>query len=767
MRKITKLGIYLNTTILSCSVATAAYRIDNIQVIGNKRVETATIHNYVGLKIGDEFTQEKQNKAIKDLYLTSFFDKIDVDYDHGKLIIKVDENKFISKVEIKGNSKIKTDLINKELLTRAGESLTASSLRIDVERIKELYKRSGRFTSTVEAKVTKLDDNRVKVTFDIAEGPKTLVKNIYFVGNENYTNSELRSIILTKQTGLIGIFSSNDNYEPERIEYDKELIKGFYESVGFANVRVLSASAELSPLKEYFTITYSIDEGEKYNFGQTTIDSKIQNIDANSISKYVNIKQGSLYNAKILDKATQDVSNELAAHGYPDVDVRAEKNIIEATKLVDIKIVIDRAEKVYINQINIAGNVKTEDKVIRREFKIAEGDLFNRERIEKGEQNIRNLDYFEKLNTNIAPTSIRDRYDLDVSVEEKSTSSIALDVGYNTSGGIFTRLGFTERNLVGTGRYLDLGVQVGKQNTNFTGGITEPYFMDKDVALSGRFFRNHSGRGGGFGEADQSYTLNSIGFTPSIEYNIKEDLSHNIEYTIKKDHLIPSKNKSDGRFLNEQKGKFTTSAIGQTITYDQLDSRVLPKKGYIISGSQELAGIGGDNKYLKHEIDSKYYYSVLNNKLTLKLAASVGDIEGIMSKAVRISDRFNKGDETLRGFENGGLGPRDKQTRESLGGQRFYTLSAELNFPLGLPQDLDVTGAAFIDAGNVFDIKAKKNTNYDKNQYYNSKKIRASVGAGFIWITRLAPIRIDYAIPIRKEKYDKKQNLHIRFSTRL
>lgn len=756
--------IALLTTTMLCTNEVLAEQINKINIQGNKRVELSTVESYLGFKIGDEYTLPKQNEAIKSLYSTSLFEKITIKFVNGNLMVEVQETPFVSKIEFRGNSKMKSAMLSKELLSQSGESLSKAKVQSDIEKIKEIYKRSGRFSVRVDAKVESQTTDRVKIIFDISEGPKTGVRRIYFSGNENYRDNELRSIILTKESRWFRFLETSDTYDPDRIEYDKELLKDFYQSVGFADFHVISATAELAPTKEYFTISYSVEEGEKYNFGEIAIDNKLANVDPTLFEKFITVKTGQTFNMRALDKIAEKIAGELASLGYPQVNVYPDAIPDNKEKLVAIKFVIDKADKIFINQINIEGNLKTEDKVIRREFKIAEGDIFNRSYIEKGEQNLRNLDYFEKISTKIAPTDKKDKYNINIDVQEKSTSSIGFDVGYNTAGGAFGRVSFLERNLVGSGKLVNAGVQMSKKNTNYYAGLTEPHFLDKDLSLGGNVFKNHSGKSSGWGQTEQNYTLNSVGFTTSLGYDLREDLSHDIEHTIKRDELRgPSA--SSSRFMIEQMGKFTTSEIGHSLTYDRTDSRIVPKNGYLISGTQKYAGVGGNNKYLKHELDTKYFKSFINNKLTLKLAGTAGDIRGVSGKAVRISDRYNLGDYSLRGFAGGGVGPRDKRTEEGLGGQQYYSFSTELNFPIGLPEEFNVTGALFSDIGSVWGVKLGSKSNYSKEEFYNDKSLRASVGFGFLWITRFAPIRVDWGFPVKKKKYDDTQRFHIKFST--
>jgi outer membrane protein insertion porin family len=747
------LGIFSN--------AFADGKISKIIVDGNQIIEISTIKEYSGFHEGQNYSLESQSEAIKRMYETSLFEDISINFNDGILKIFVKETSFVSKVSFVGNSKIKSSMLANEISTVAGESLRKAKLRGDVEKIKEMYKRSGRFSVDVKSKIENKGDNAVNVIFQITEGPKTGVESIYFAGNAHYSNSELRSIIMTKESKWFRFLDTNDTYDPDRIEYDKHLLSKFYNSVGFADFSIISVTADLLPTKEGFVLTYSIDEGDKYQFANITVNNKLSNVKTSEVEKFITQRKGETFNLGSMESICEKISDYLGAHGYPQVEVYPDLHPNREARSVDVVIVVDNADKIFIDKININGNLKTEDHVIRRQLKIQEGDIYNRIKIEKGEQNIRNLDYFDKLLLNISPTSKKDRYDINIDVEEKSTSSIGLDLGYNTSGGPFARVSFLERNLLGTGKYLNAGVQVGKQSTSYYGGITDPNFLDKDLSLGVNLFKNHDGKGSGFGNGEQKYSKDSLGAKTSVGYDITDDLFHEVDYLIKRDRLSGESN-SGSIYIQEQMGKFITSAIGQNLIYDQTDSRVLPKNGYLLSGSQEFAGVGGNTKYLKNEIEGKYFKSFVENKYTVKLSAHAGYIYGLSGQKVRISDRFNLGDYSLRGFSFGGVGPRDKVTKEGLGGQKYYTLSSELNFPVGLPEEFNVTGAVFTDAGSLWDADSKASTDQG---FYNDKAIRASVGFGFIWVTKIAPIRVDWAFPVKKEKYDETQTFHIKFST--
>lgn len=754
------------TSILTCNVAIAAERINQIVVDGNERVEKSTILNYLSLHVGDEYTSAKQNEAIRSLYATSLFENIQISCNGGRLVVTVQETAFVSSVAFNGNNKIKSGILSKEILTHGGDSLSRAKIQADVDQILEIYKKSGRYSVSVEPQIEKLGSHRVKVIFNITEGPKTAVRNIYFVGNENYRSTELRNIIMSKQSAWYKFLDTNDTYDPDRMEYDKELLKTFYHSVGFADAQVLSATAELSPTKEYFTLTYSVEEGAKYNLGKIEVLNKIGDIDTKVVERMVKVKSGKVFNMTELEEIAEKITEALSNKGYPQVSVTPELSKNRETQKVDVTFVIERADKAFIHKINITGNLKTADKVIRRAFRIEEGDVFNRSRIQKGERALRNLDYFEKVGIRMTPLPNAGKYNLDVEVEEKSTASIGFDLGYNSSEGPFGQISFMERNLLGTGKYLSAGIHKSKTAINYSIGLTDPHFMDRDLSVGATIFNSKSGSSGtgGFGESGQPYSQDTLGTRFTVGYELGEDLTHDLGYTIKRDHLKVSRDTSS-IFLLEQTGKFTTSAVSHELTYDHLDSRVVPKNGYIISGSQEYAGVGGDNHYLKNELDGKVFKSFFSNKLTLKVAGEVGVINGTQGHSVRISDRFKVGDSNLRGFSPGGIGPRIKGTKEGLGGQKKWTVTTELNFPVGLPEDMNVTGAAFVDVGALWDFDVKKGSIYNKDDVYNEKTPRVGAGVGFLWITRIAPIRVDWALPIKKKKYDETQHWHIRMST--
>ncbi len=754
-------SLLLSSSILS-SMPAFAEKIKDIDVSGNERIEKETIINYISLKINQEFEQKQLLESVKELYKTDLFNDVSLKFNNGVLRVYVKETPLVTKVQFSGNSRIKTSVLSKEIHSHQGSSLRNSDVKLDVEKIREIYRKSGRYAVNVSSKIENIGNNRVKLIFEISEGPKTGIRYINFVGNKNYKDSELRSVIITKQSAWFRFMDSSDTYDPDRVEYDKYLMRRFYNSIGYADFRIISAIAELSPTRENFTLTYTIEEGDQYTYGDVGIESNIKEINPEQFLGLITLKKGKIYNACELEAISELINDRLADMGYTGAVIYPEEKKDKNNKVISIKYIIEKASKTYLDKININGNLKTRDSVIRRQFKISEGDLFNRTAINDGEKNIRNLDYFETVAVDVEQSpSGNNKADVNINVEEKSTSSIQFEVGYNSMEGPVGRINFIERNLIGTGRYLTAGVDKYRKKIATHAGITDPYFMDKELLAGFSVFNVNAQSGSG----DMPYSIKSLGGNIRFGYEVATDLRHDLFYTLKKDQIGGGTRNSTSIFIREQYGTMHTSSIANSLTYDQLDSAVVPKNGYIVSFTETDAGLGGDNKYMKHEADFKVFKSFFNNAYTVKVAVDVGQIHGFGGKKVRISDRTNLGDYTFRGFAAAGLGPRVKETKEALGGQKYYTVSTELLFPIGLPKEFNVSGALFTDIGSLWDFDVINPNNYSRSDVNDSSAPRVSVGMGILWITRFAPIRLDYAIPIKKQKYDETERWSFRFST--
>lgn len=756
--------ILLSSTILY-SHAASADKVSDIVINGNHRVEKDTILNYLTLKKGEEYSEGKERESIKDLYNTNLFDDIKIKFNKGLVEVDIKETPLVTKVELQGNSRIKSSIIKKELIAHKGSFLNKSDIKADVAKIKELYRKSGRYAVSVNAKIKELDSKRATVTYQIAEGPKSSIKYINFVGNRNYKDSELKSVLITKESAWFRFLDTSDTYDPDRVDYDKFLLEKFYHSLGYADFRVISSSAQLSETKEYFTLTYTVEEGGLYKFGNISIESKVDAIDPNLFEKLISIKEGEKYNGSKLEKISEEINEKLADLGFTGAIIYPDEKKNSDTKIVDIKFIVEKGSKTYIDKIIINGNLKTRDNVIRRQLKLNEGDLFNRSAIQKGEQNLRNLDYFEKVNLEIEPSANgNNKANVKIDVEEKSTSSIQFEVGWNSIDGPVGRINFVERNLLGTGRYLTAGIDKYERKTSYNVGVTDPYFMDRDLLVGVKFFDSESK-----GNSSTPYSQQTIAGTTQLGYEVTTDLRHDIAYMYKADKLYVANRYSPSIFIQEEFGKTNTSSVANSLTYDKTDSVVVPKNGYILSATETYAGVGGDKKYLKHEADFKLFKSFYNNDFTLKISGDAGKVHGIQKHKLGITDRYSLGDYSFRGFAPGGLGPRDTSKGdikgEGLGGKNFYTLSTELFFQIGFPKEFNVQGSVFCELGSLWGYDIKTPHLYNRDKVLDSTTPRVTVGAGIIWITRIAPISIYYGLPIKREKWDKTQPWSFRFST--
>ncbi|NDB83106.1 MAG: outer membrane protein assembly factor BamA, partial [Alphaproteobacteria bacterium] len=580
-----------------------------IQVTGNNRTEKSSIISYLELKVGQDYSAQKESKSIRDLYETHLFDSINISFSSGIVKVEVKETPLVVKVSSKGNKRIKSGTLAKEITTTKGTSLSKANIKTDIDKIKELYRKSGRYSVSVEAKIVPLENNRAEVIFEIKEGPKTGIKYINFIGNRNYTDSELKSVIISKESAWFRFMDSSDTYDPERFEYDKYLLKRFYNSVGFADFRIISTFPAISKSKDYFSLTFTMEEGAKYTLGTVALQSQIEAIDASLFQKFITIKTGSIYNATLIEQISENINNNLADLGYQGAvtDVSEHKNI--DSKKIDLNFIILKASKIHIDKININGNLKTRDNVIRKQLKAQEGSLFNRSAINKAQQNLKDLNYFEHVDLQVAPATNKDKVDVNIEVEEKSTASVHFEIGVDSVQGPIGRVNFVETNLLGTGKHLNVGIEKTDKRTSEHLGITDPYFMDRDLLAGISLHHSDSGK-----SKQSPYKMSNDSVTTRLGYEIAEDLTHDIIYMLKIDKLkgSPPANSQTGEnaissiYVNEQYGTTTTSAITNSLTYDITDSSLVPKNGYIISGTETVAGLGGDAKYMKHEATLKY-----------------------------------------------------------------------------------------------------------------------------------------------------------------
>ena len=644
-------------------------------------------------------------------------------------------------------------MLKGELQLAPRSTYSRAKVQEDVQRILEIYKRTGRYAVVVEPQIIERDQNRVDLIFKIDEGPLASINKVNFVGNKHYSDDDLQSEIMSKESRWYRIFSSAENYDSEKTNYDKELLRRFYFKRGYADFRVVSAVAELSPDKKSFVLTFVLDEGKRYKIRSLDITSDIADVDTAALKPAVQLETGDWYNADKVEKSVTALTDELGKKGFAFVDVEPEMTKDTAAGEIALTFHVKEGERIFVDRINITGNTRTYDKVIRREFRIDEGDAFNVSKIKDSRRNVENLDYFSKVNIETMPKD-DNKADINVDVEEKSTGYFNVGVGYSTVNGALVRTGVTENNFRGLGQRLGLDIGVSQRSQEYDVSFTEPYFLNRRLRAGFDLFRTEQDY-----QDEGSYDSESTGGRLRLGWNYTDDLSQQFRYTLRQDK-ISNVDSEASYYIKEEAGKYNDSSVGQTIVYDKRDSAFNPKEGYFISFGNDVSGLGGDEKYLK--FDAKLYqYYTLADYYTFKLFANAGYITGYGGKDVRLSNRYYLGGSTLRGFDVAGIGARDKYTDDALGGNWMLYTGGEVMFPIGL-DELGIKGRTFVDMGM---LGKPDNINTSVVEYSSSPRVAA--GFGFQWLSPMGQIDIDFAFPIVKEDYDETQVFRLNFGTRL
>lgn len=735
-------------------VRAASVYVRDIKVEGLERVEVETVLSYVDIKKNTIIDDAKMDASLKQLYATGLFNDVSLNMKNdGLLIIKVAENPIINKVLFDGNDKVDDEMLKGELQLAPRSTYSRAKVQEDVQRILEIYKRTGRYAVVVEPQIIERDQNRVDLIFKIDEGPLASINKVNFVGNKHYSDDDLQSEIMSKESRWYRIFSSAENYDAEKTNYDKELLRRFYFKRGYADFRVVSAVAELSPDKKSFVLTFVLDEGKRYKIRSLDITSDIADVDTAALKPAVQLETGDWYNADKVEKSVTALTDELGKKGFAFVDVEPEMTKDTAAGEIDLTFHVKEGERIFVDRINITGNTRTYDKVIRREFRIDEGDAFNVSKIKDSRRNVENLDYFSKVNIETMPKD-DNKADINVDVEEKSTGYFNVGVGYSTVNGALVRTGVTENNFRGLGQRLGLDIGVSQRSQEYDVSFTEPYFLNRRLRAGFDLFRTEQDY-----QDEGSYDSESTGGRLRLGWNYTDDLSQQFRYTLRQDK-ISNVDSEASYYIKEEAGKYNDSSVGQTIVYDKRDSAFNPKEGYFISFGNDVSGLGGDEKYLK--FDAKLYqYYTLADYYTFKLFANAGYITGYGGKDVRLSNRYYLGGSTLRGFDVAGIGARDKYTDDALGGNWMLYTGGEVMFPIGL-DELGIKGRTFVDMGM---LGKPDNINTSVVEYSSSPRVAA--GFGFQWLSPMGQIDIDFAFPIVKEDYDETQVFRLNFGTRL
>ncbi|WP_255406098.1 outer membrane protein assembly factor BamA [Novosphingobium sp. CF614] len=714
--------------------------IQSIQVTGAERLEPQTVMSYIKLRIGQPYSKAVADEALKDLYSTELFKDVQITNDGGTVTIAVQENPVVNRIVLEGNKRIKDDKILPEIKVAPRQIFTRSKIRADVARIIELYKRQGRYAATVEPKMVMLDQNRVDIVFEITEGDKSKVRQINIIGNEHFSDGELRGQMVTKQARITRIFSSGTSYDPDRMAFDQQKLRQFYLTEGYADFRVVSAVAELTPDKKDFIITYVVEEGKRYKFGDVKVESQLRDFDGEKLAKNLPMHTGDWYNAKQVEDTIDNLNETAGAFGYAFADVRPQYDRDKDNLTMGLTFVIQEAPRVYVERIDINGNTLTQDKVVRREFRLGEGDAFNSLQVKRSTNRIKSLGYFqEKFEVEQKPGSADDRIVLEANVEEKPTGELQLSAGFSSLESFIFQASIQQRNFRGRGQTVGLSGSYSRYSKSVQASFVEPYLFDKNVSLGVDIYRRDYNSFNYYNsDRNTTYEQSTTGFQVRAGVPLTEYLTAVGRYTLNYDDVALDKNtyysyrldpdvfQCDplyaGRYLCDAIGKRLSSIVGLSVIYDTLDNRVRPSRGETMSVNVDVAGLGGDVKYARLRANAAKYWP-LGSGFIFSLSGEGGAIKGYGGDDVRLTDRFYLGEPQIRGFGIRGVGPRvirqyytqdtdgnyteeSTKTDDALGGKYYYMSRAELEIPLGSgAREMGLRPSIFVDAGAVWGIK--------------------------------------------------------------
>ncbi|MDB2390013.1 outer membrane protein assembly factor BamA [Alphaproteobacteria bacterium] len=726
-------------------------RVSEIRVIGNRRVSSGTVLSYLPVNIGDVVTQSSLNVALERLFDTGLFKDIGIASDAGVVTINIQENPIINRINIEGNDAIDDDRLMAAIDVQPRRVFTQKLALEATRKLLDVYQAGGRFGASVEPKIIELDENRVDLVFEVNEGPLIKITSIAFSGNQRYSDRVLRSVISSRENRWWAFLSSADKYDEGRLDYDVRLLRQFYLARGYADIAVTRVRGGLLPDRSGFAVSFMLDEGTQYTVRDITLTSEIENIDIPDLISLVGFDDDNQYDVRMLEQGLVDITNRLGEFGYAFVDVRPEVTTVPEDSVLDIHITVGKARKNFVERIDIIDNTRTLDDVIRREMELVEGDAFNTLKLERSERNIRNLGYFAKVDVRNIQGSSEDQTISQIIVEEQSTGEFSVGIGYSTLDKASLNLGIAERNFLGSGRSVRASIGLSDSRTDFVLGLTEPYFLGRNLTGSASIFNEKS--------KSNSVTTNRTGVNFGVGFSAANDIYHQISYRL--DQSKTTVSSTTATSVTGENGKnILTSSVSYTIGKDTRDNKFDPSEGHLLELSETLAGLGGDAQYSRTIGRAAYYQPYLFNAVILGVRGRVGHVSGIGEKVTQ-SQRFFLGGRLVRGFTGSGIGPRDTGSKGAVGGNNMYSGSVEIVSDLGLSKDIGLRWTAYTDFGSVWgsDYPAGVTKPDDES-------LRASLGVGLLWDTVIGPMSFYWADPISKQSHDETKRFQLSIGTR-
>jgi outer membrane protein insertion porin family len=725
--------------------------IEVIDVRGAQRVDPGTVRSYMVIQEGDPFDPRRIDRSLKSLFATGLFADISLRREGNTLVVNVVENPIINRIAFEGNYEVDSDSLRAETSLRPRVIYTRTKVQEDVKRLLTLYRQNGLFAASIEPKIIQLEQNRIDLVFEVTEGQQTQIGSIRFIGNTEFSDGRLREVIQTRESAWWRFFSTDDVYDPDRMNLDRELLRRFYLSNGYADFKVNTAVAELTPDKKAFFMTFAIDEGERYHFGKVEIEARLKDLNEEELKTALEVEEGDWYSADEIEKTIDRLTELVGTLGFAFVEIRPRVNRDRETKTINVNYVVNEGPRVFVERINIAGNIRTLDKVIRREFRLVEGDAFNASKLRRSRTRIQNLGFFEKVSIEQVPGNAPDKTVINVAVEEKPTGQITIGAGYSSSVGVLGDIRLRETNFLGKGQNLSLKLQLAAEASQVDLSFTEPYFLDRELRAGFDLFRSTRDL-----QDTSSFDINRTGGRLRAGYGITENLSESWRYTFRLTEISDVDDEASS-LIKAQEGEETLSEIGHTVAYDRRDNVIKPTNGYVLKLDTDLAGLGGSLRHARNTASAANYYS-LADQWVISARTKLGYIVGL-GDDVALSERYFMGGEDVRGFETSGIGPRDTATDDALGGEWMYSASLALGFPTGLPEELGIGARLFSDVGATGSLSPTNATTADEGS------LRMGVGVGVTWDSPFGPLGLDIAYPVLKEDFDKKEYVRFNFGT--
>lgn len=724
--------------------------IEFIRVEGTQRVEDETVMAYMLVREGLKDAADLVDQSVKTLFSSGLFADVTIRRQDKGLIVTVVENPIVNRVSFEGNSAITDDNLGKEGILSARQIYTRAKVQDDVERQIELYRRSGRFAVRIEPKVIQLPQNRVDLVFEISEGATTGISAINFLGNRVFSDDELRDVILTRESRWWRIFSASDNYDPDRVAYDGELLRQHYLSKGYADFAVIATNAELTRNGESFFVSFVIEEGQKYNFGEARISTSLDTLDIIELEEQITHQAGEQYDQRALDKTVDALTKVVGESGFAFANIRPRPRTNSEAATIDIEYVIKEGPRVYVERVNVNGNTRTKDDVIRREIRLVEGDAFNKVLLSRSERGVRGLNFFSDVQVTETPGTEDDKTIIDVDVREMPTGELSFGVGYSSAEDFTTQLSVSERNFLGRGQSLRVNVGLSNQVQRYTIGFTEPYFLGRDVSAGFSVFNTQTDY-----DYQQGLELNESGIAFSLGFPLSEDGRLSLFANFVNDELTDPRNAG---LVSDRSYDLSKQEFGYFYSIDQRDDFINPSDGWNISFGQDIAGPGGDVSYLRTRASANFYEEIAEGWI-FHLRGTMGIIHDYKGGPINYNDRFFRGGRDFRGFERGGVGPRevsasaaDPSQGFALGANRYMIGTAQVSLPLGLPKESGVRANLFVDFGVLGETDAQAPAG---RVIEDEMAFRATTGLSFAWRSPFGPVRFDFAEPLAKEDYDQ------------